>query len=51
MAYASSAIYLLPRLQKKFSSCERKEELPHVGLYNHNGKHMELFHMIKFNWG
>ena len=26
-----------------FSSCEPKEEWPHVGLYNHNGSQIELF--------
>ena len=44
MAYLSSTTYLLTRLQKKFSSCEPKEELPHAGLYNYNGRQAELFH-------
>ena len=37
MVYASSATYLFIRLQKTFSICEPKEELPHAGLYNNNG--------------
>ena len=37
MAYASLTTYLLTRLQKEFSSCEPKEEWPHVGSYNYNG--------------
>ena len=51
MAYASSATYLLTRLQKKFSSYETKEERPHVGLYNYNGRQTEPFHMKWFNCG
>ena len=51
MAYASSTTYLLARLQKKFNSCEQKEELPHAGLYNYNGMQIELFHMKWFNCG
>ena len=45
MTYASSATYLLTRLQQKFSRCEPKEEWAHVGLYNYNGSQIELFHM------
>ena len=45
IAYASSTTYLLARLKKKFSSCEPKEELPHAGLYNYNGRQIELFRM------
>ena len=51
MAYASSTTYLFTRLQKTFSSCEPKEELPHAGLYNYNGRQIELFHMKWFNGG
>ena len=43
MAYASSTRYLLTRLRKKLSSCEAKEEWPYVGLYDYNGKQIELF--------
>ena len=45
MAYASSTTYLFPRLLRKFSSCEPKEEWPHVGLYDYNVRQIELFHM------
>ena len=45
MAYASSTTYLFTRLQKTFSSCETKEEWPHRGLYNYNGRQIGLFHM------
>ena len=45
MAYASSTTDLFTRLQKAFSSCEPKEELPHTGLYNYNGRQIELFHV------
>ena len=38
MAYASSTAYLLTKL-------------PHVGLYNYNGKQIELFHLKCFNCG
>ena len=38
MAYASSATYLLTRL-------------PHAGLYNYNGRKIELFHMKWFDGG
>ena len=48
---SSTTGYLLTRLQKKISSCEPKEELPHAGLYNYNGKQIELFHMKWFNCG
>ena len=30
-----------------YSSCGPKEEWPHAGLYNYNGRQIELFHM---NW-
>ena len=49
MAYASSATYLFRRLQKTFCSCEPREELPHAGLYNYNGRQIELFHIKWFN--
>ena len=49
MAYVSSATYLLTRLQKKFSSCEPKEELPRAGLYNYNRSQIQLFHTKWFN--
>ena len=45
MAYTSSASYLLTKLQPKLSSCEPKEEWPHAGLYNYNGRQIELFHV------
>ena len=48
MAYASSTTYLFARLQKTFSSCEPKEELPHASLY---GRQIELFHVEWFNCG
>ena len=48
MAYESSTTYLFTRLQKTFSSCEPKEEWPHAGLYNYNGRQIELFHMKWF---
>ena len=48
---ASSTTYLFTRLQKTFSSCEPKEEWPHAGLYNYNGRQIELFHMKWFNGG
>ena len=35
--------YLFARLQKTFSSCEPKEEWPHSGLYNYNGRQIGLF--------
>ena len=44
MAYPISTTYFLTRLQKKFSSCESKDELPYASLYNCNGKQPELFH-------
>ena len=50
MACASSTAYLLTRLQKKFSSCEPKRERPHAGLYNYNGRQIELFHMKWLNF-
>ena len=46
MTYPSTTTYLLTRLQKKFSSCEAKEELPHAGLYNDNGRQTEVFHEL-----
>ena len=49
MAYATSTTYLLGRLQKKFSSCEKKEERPNAGLCNYNGNQIELFHMKLFS--
>ena len=49
MAYASSATYLLTRLQKTFSCCKPKEEWPHAGLYNYDGMQIKLFHMKRFN--
>ena len=36
MAYSCSTTYLLTKL-------------PHAGLYNHNGRQIELFHMKWFN--
>ena len=51
MAYASSTTYLFTRLQKTFNSCETKEEWPHRGLYNYNGRQIELFYMKWFNGG
>ena len=48
MAYASSRAYLFTRLQKTFSSCEPKEEWPHAGLYDYNGRQIELFNMKWF---
>ena len=51
MAYASSTTYLFTRLQKTFDSCETKEELPHAGLYNYNGRQKELLHIKWFNCG
>ena len=48
---ASSTTYLFTRLQKTFSSCEPKEEWPHAGLYNCNGRQIELLHMKWFNGG
>ena len=50
MEYASSTTYLLTRGQKKFSTCDPKEEWPHADLYDYNGKQIELFHMKWFNW-
>ena len=38
MAYASSTTYLLTKL-------------PRAGLYNYNGRQIELFHMKWFNGG
>ena len=38
-------------LQKTISSCELKEERPHAGLYNHNGRSIEFVHMIFFICG
>ena len=38
MVYPSSTTYLLPRL-------------PHTGLYNYNGRQIELFHMKWLNCG
>ena len=46
MACSTSKTYLLTRLQKKFSSCEPKEELPHAGVYNYNGRQIEVFHVL-----
>ena len=46
MTYPSTTTYLLTRLQEKFSSCEPKEELPHAGLYNYNGRQTEVFHEL-----
>ena len=51
MAYASSTTYLLTRLQKKLSYCELKEEWPHAGPYNYNGRQIELGHMEWFHCG
>ena len=51
MAYASSTTYLFIRLQRAFSSCEPKEEWPHTGLYNNNGRQIEFFHMKWFICG
>ena len=51
MTYASSTTYLLAGLLKKFSSCEPKEEWPHAGLYNYNGRQIEIFDMKWFNGG
>ena len=51
MVYASSTKYLFTRLQKISSTCEPKEEWPHAGLYNYNGKQIELFHKKWFNGG
>ena len=51
MAYANSIRYLFTRLQKTFSSYEPKEEWPHAGLYNYNGRQIELFDMKWFNCG
>ena len=44
MAYPSSTTYFLIRSQKKFSSCESKDESPYASVYNCNGKQSELFH-------
>ena len=44
-------VHSLTRLQKKFNSCEAKEECPHAGLYNCNGRQIELFHMKWFSYG
>ena len=51
MAYVRLTTHLLARLQKKFSSCNPKKELPHAGQYNYNGRQTELFHMKWFNCG
>ena len=51
MAHTSSTTYLLTRLHKTFSSRESKEEWPNAGVYNYNGKQIELFHMKWFNGG
>ena len=51
MAYAISTTCLLRSLHKKFSSCEPKEELPHAGWYNYNGRQIEPFHINWFNFG
>ena len=51
MAYGSSTRCLFTRLQKTFSSCEPKEEIPHAGLYNYNGRQIELFHLKWFYGG
>ena len=51
MSYSSSTTYLFTRLQKTFNSCEPKEKWPHTGLYNYNGRQIELFHMKWFNGG
>ena len=45
MAYESSTTYLFTRLQKTLGRCEPKQEWPHAGLYNYNGRQIELFHM------
>ena len=50
MTYASSTTYLFIRLRKTLSSREPKEEGPHAGLYNHNGRKIELFYMKWFNY-
>ena len=50
MAYASS-ITFINKITEDFSSCERKEEWPHAGLYNYNGRQTELFRMKWFNSG
>ena len=47
----SSTTYLFTRLQKAFSSCEPRGEWPHAGLYQYNGRQIELFHMQCFNGG
>ena len=39
------------RLQKIFNSGEPKEELPHAGLYNYNGRQIDFFHMKWFLYG
>ena len=51
MSHASSTKYLFTRLQKTFNSSKPKEELPHAGLYNYNGRQTELFDMKWFNCG
>ena len=51
MAHASSTTYLFTRLQKTFSIFDPKEEWPHAGLYNYNGRQIELFHMKWFICG
>ena len=51
MAYTSSTTYLFTGLKKTLSSCEPKEEWPHAGLYNCNGRDIELSHMKWFNCG
>ena len=43
MDYVMSFLYLLTRLQKKFSGCELKEEWPHAVLYNDNRRQIEAF--------
>ena len=51
MAHTILATYLFTRLQKAFSSCKPKEEWPHAGLYNYNGKQIQRFHIKWFNYG
>ena len=45
MAYANSTTYLFTRLQKTLSTCEPNEEWPLAGLFNYNGRQIELFYM------
>ena len=48
---ANSIPYLFTRLQKTFISCEPKEQWPHAGLWEYNGRQIELFHTKWFNGG